>query len=190
MKISVTWVMAALPVLVRALAIDADTGPGNHLEERNPIYPTKVTVRALPAYPTRVTVRAKRDVEVTPIVADQGDVEGEAVKGLEARAPPKITLKTVKARRDTGGCTLKSTTVRTISLLREASVADKYFTVQICVLRGYANVYQTLLTGRRRRQALRDSYMSALSSWKGLSCRMHPHHRKLPCLSRKTSHHF
>lgn len=154
MKTSLILAMAALPMVVHALAINAGAGlakagSGNHLEERDPIYPTEITVRGLPAYPTRVTVRGKRDVEATPVVADHGDGEGEAVKGLGARAPPKITLKTVRAKRDVGECTLKPTTVRTTPNIphtrRGASVADEYS------LRGYAMFVKCSFTDHRRR---------------------------------------
>lgn len=112
------FAIASLPILAKAMALGlAEDGPGGgqHLEaRREPIYPTKVTVRArAPIYPTKVTVRARGDLEpseVTPVEQD-----------LEKRRPPKITLKTVKAKRSDDGddCPIRRaatpTTVTTVS---------------------------------------------------------------------------
>ncbi|KAK9897864.1 hypothetical protein P389DRAFT_62592 [Cystobasidium minutum MCA 4210] len=117
MKLSVCLAIgvACLPSLSDALAIGVGLpkdAPGNHLEARNPIYPTKVTVRALPyptkvtvralpAYPTKVTVREKREAATTALDDGEELVHGSDLEKRAAR-PPKITLKTVRAKRDTG----------------------------------------------------------------------------------------
>lgn len=113
MKFPLTIAVACLPIAVRALAVGAvsgqDEAAGHHLVKREPIYPTKVTVRALPAYPTKVTVRDKRELETTALddVSGKGDAHT-----LEERAPPKITLKTVRAKRETGDCPIRHTSAR------------------------------------------------------------------------------
>lgn len=128
MKLSVCLAIgvACLPSLSDALAIGVGLpkdAPGNHLEARNPIYPTKVTVRALPyptkvtvralpAYPTKVTVREKREAATTALDDGEELVHGSDLEKRAAR-PPKITLKTVRAKSDTGE-SKPTTTVRTL----------------------------------------------------------------------------
>lgn len=92
--------IATLPILAKAMALGIAEGvPGevHHLEARRPpTYPTKVTVRPRsPIYPTKVTVRARGEDTPSETTALEDS--------LEKRRPPKITLKTVRYKRDDGG---------------------------------------------------------------------------------------